>query len=147
MVQIAVATATRTARRCAFMVVVTGLAKSFYTCRRHDDTRKRIAVARSKPGRSRERYEGLTAAATGTPACPEPRNAPMTFRKLSDSEAELHQPPTPTFKLVSQAETQLCWRRKTINRCLEPASEANDVGRTLLFPPAEHHVNVSPSRV
>src|SRR5947199_7248021 len=26
----------------------------------------------------------------------EPRNAPMTFRRLSDAEAELHQPPTPT---------------------------------------------------
>lgn len=31
----------------------------------------------------------------------EPRNAPMTFRKLSDTEAELHQPPTPTFHLES----------------------------------------------
>ncbi len=31
----------------------------------------------------------------------EPRNAPMTFRKLSDSEAELHQPPTPTFQVES----------------------------------------------
>jgi hypothetical protein len=31
----------------------------------------------------------------------EPRNAPMTFRKLSDSEAELHQPPTPKYCLES----------------------------------------------
>ena len=31
----------------------------------------------------------------------EPRTAPMTFRKLSDQEAELHQPPTPTFHLES----------------------------------------------
>jgi hypothetical protein len=31
----------------------------------------------------------------------EPRNAPMTFRKISDSEAELHQPATPTFQLES----------------------------------------------
>lgn len=31
----------------------------------------------------------------------EPRNAPMNFRKLSASEAELHQPPTPTFHLES----------------------------------------------
>jgi hypothetical protein len=31
----------------------------------------------------------------------EPRNAPMTFKKLSDSEAELHQEPTPTFQLES----------------------------------------------
>ena len=31
----------------------------------------------------------------------EPRNAPMTFRRISDSEAELHQPPTPTFHLES----------------------------------------------
>src|SRR5262245_8538474 len=31
----------------------------------------------------------------------EPRNAPMTLKKLSDSSAELHQPPTPTFHLES----------------------------------------------
>jgi hypothetical protein len=31
----------------------------------------------------------------------EPRHAPMAFKKLSDSEAELHQPPTPTYKLES----------------------------------------------
>jgi hypothetical protein len=31
----------------------------------------------------------------------EPRSAPMTFKKLSDSEAELHQEPTPTFKVES----------------------------------------------
>jgi hypothetical protein len=31
----------------------------------------------------------------------EPRNAPITFTKISDSEAELHQPPTPTFHLES----------------------------------------------
>src|SRR5262249_40717268 len=31
----------------------------------------------------------------------EPRNAKMTFRKLSPNEAELHQPPTPTFHLES----------------------------------------------
>src|SRR5437762_13606249 len=31
----------------------------------------------------------------------EPRHAPMTSRKVSDSEAELHQPPTPTFHLES----------------------------------------------
>jgi hypothetical protein len=31
----------------------------------------------------------------------EPRHAPMTFRKLSATEAELHQPPTPTFHLES----------------------------------------------
>jgi hypothetical protein len=31
----------------------------------------------------------------------EPRNAPMTFRRISDTEAELHQPPTPTFHLES----------------------------------------------
>src|SRR5437879_4031077 len=27
----------------------------------------------------------------------EPRNAPMTLEKISAGEAELHQPPTPTF--------------------------------------------------
>lgn len=37
----------------------------------------------------------------------EPRNAPMTFRRLSDSEGELHQPPTPTFHLES-------WTRFTL---------------------------------
>jgi len=31
----------------------------------------------------------------------EPRNAPMAFKKISDTEAELHQEPTPTFKLES----------------------------------------------
>jgi hypothetical protein len=37
----------------------------------------------------------------------EPRNAPMTFRRLSDTEAELHQPPSPTFRLES-------WTRFTL---------------------------------
>lgn len=31
----------------------------------------------------------------------EPRNAPMDFKKLSENEAELHQPPTPTFHVES----------------------------------------------
>ena len=31
----------------------------------------------------------------------EPRRAPMRFRQLSESEAELHQPPTPTFQVES----------------------------------------------
>ncbi len=31
----------------------------------------------------------------------EPRYAPMTFKKLSATEAELHQPPTPTFHVES----------------------------------------------
>ncbi|OAI46362.1 hypothetical protein AYO44_02015 [Planctomycetaceae bacterium SCGC AG-212-F19] len=31
----------------------------------------------------------------------EPRHAPMTFKKLSATEAELHQPPTPTFHVES----------------------------------------------
>lgn len=31
----------------------------------------------------------------------EPRHAPMTFTRISDTEAELHQPPTPTFFLES----------------------------------------------
>jgi len=31
----------------------------------------------------------------------EPRNAPMAFTRLGDSEAELHQPPTPTFHVES----------------------------------------------
>src|SRR5205814_401414 len=29
----------------------------------------------------------------------EPRHAPMTFRRLSNTEAELHQPPTPNYHL------------------------------------------------
>jgi hypothetical protein len=37
----------------------------------------------------------------------EPRNARMTYRQISDSEAELHQPPTPTFALES-------WTRFTL---------------------------------
>lgn len=37
----------------------------------------------------------------------EPRHAPMTFKKISDAEAELHQPPTPTFHLES-------WTRFTL---------------------------------
>jgi hypothetical protein len=37
----------------------------------------------------------------------EPRHAPMAFRQLSDAEAELHQPPTPTFHLES-------WTRFTL---------------------------------
>src|SRR6516162_8703262 len=37
----------------------------------------------------------------------EPRNAPMEFRKISDSEAELHQPPTPTFHLESWTKFKL----------------------------------------
>jgi hypothetical protein len=31
----------------------------------------------------------------------EPRNAPMTLRRISGTEAELHQPPTPTFHVES----------------------------------------------
>jgi len=37
----------------------------------------------------------------------EPRHAPMTFRQISEHEAELHQPPTPTFFLES-------WTRFTL---------------------------------
>src|SRR5438445_7033350 len=37
----------------------------------------------------------------------EPRHAPMAFKKLSATEAELHQPPTPTFHLES-------WTRFTL---------------------------------
>jgi hypothetical protein len=37
----------------------------------------------------------------------EPRNAPMSFRRLSATEAELHQPPTPAFHLES-------WTRFTL---------------------------------
>ena len=37
----------------------------------------------------------------------EPRNAPMTFRQISESEAELHQPPTPTFHVESWTQFRL----------------------------------------
>jgi len=37
----------------------------------------------------------------------EPRKSPMTFRKISDSVAELHQPPTPTFHLESWTRFEL----------------------------------------
>jgi hypothetical protein len=37
----------------------------------------------------------------------EPRRAPMTFKKVSDMEAELHQPPTPTFHLESWTQFRL----------------------------------------
>jgi hypothetical protein len=37
----------------------------------------------------------------------EPRNAPMTLTKLNDSEAELHQPPTPTFHVESWTQFSL----------------------------------------
>jgi hypothetical protein len=37
----------------------------------------------------------------------EPRHAPMTFRKVSEVEAELHQPPTPTFHLESWSRFKL----------------------------------------
>jgi hypothetical protein len=44
-------------------------------------------------------FDGETNGSTA--ALFEPRHAPMTFRKLSDAEAELYQPPTPTFYLES----------------------------------------------
>ncbi|MEW6305674.1 MAG: hypothetical protein AB1705_19520 [Verrucomicrobiota bacterium] len=34
----------------------------------------------------------------------EPRHAPMTFKRISETEAELHQPPTPTYYVE-------CWTR------------------------------------
>ena len=37
----------------------------------------------------------------------EPRNALMSFRQLSETEAELHQPPTPTFHVESWTRFQL----------------------------------------
>lgn len=37
----------------------------------------------------------------------EPRNAPMNFRRVSDLEAELHQPPTPTYHLESWSNFRL----------------------------------------
>ncbi len=37
----------------------------------------------------------------------EPRHAPMTFRRISATAAELHQPPTPTFHLESWTRLQV----------------------------------------
>ncbi|MCO6457808.1 MAG: hypothetical protein J5I93_21085 [Pirellulaceae bacterium] len=37
----------------------------------------------------------------------EPRNAPMSLRQISDTEAELHQPPTPTFHVESWSRFRL----------------------------------------
>jgi hypothetical protein len=37
----------------------------------------------------------------------EPRNAPMSLQRISDTEAELHQPPTPTFHVESWTRLQL----------------------------------------
>lgn len=37
----------------------------------------------------------------------EPRNAPMSLTRLTDSEAELHQPPTPTFHVESWTRIKL----------------------------------------
>lgn len=37
----------------------------------------------------------------------EPRNAPMSLRQVSDTEAELHQPPTPTFQVESWTQFRL----------------------------------------
>jgi hypothetical protein len=37
----------------------------------------------------------------------EPRNSPMSLKKLSESAAELHQPPTPTFQLESWTRFEL----------------------------------------
>lgn len=37
----------------------------------------------------------------------EPRTAPMTFAKLSDTECELHQPPTPMFRVESRTRFKL----------------------------------------
>lgn len=51
-------------------------------------------------------FEGdreLSDAATTQDAFFEPRRAPMSFRRLSDTVAELHQPPTPIFGVESRS--------------------------------------------
>ncbi|MCI0379155.1 MAG: hypothetical protein L0215_16225 [Gemmataceae bacterium] len=57
----------------------------------------------------------------------EPRNAPMTFRRISDTEAELHQPPTPTFHLES-------WTRFTL-------AAPHYVDMSFRFRPTQHAFN------
>lgn len=52
-------------------------------------------------------FDGVQDLAGGPSVFFEPRNSPMTFTKISDAEAELHQPPTPTFFLES-------WTRFTL---------------------------------
>ncbi len=54
----------------------------------------------------------------------EPRNAPMTFRRLSETEAELHQPPTPTFFVES-------WTRFRL-------SPPHSIDFTFRFKPHQH---------
>jgi hypothetical protein len=54
----------------------------------------------------------------------EPRNAPMTFRKMSDVEAELHQPPTPTFHVES-------WTRFRL-------APPHSIDMSFRFRPAQH---------
>ena len=57
----------------------------------------------------------------------EPRNSPITFTRISDSEAELHQPPTPTFfleswtrfKLVAPHYIDLTYRCKPHQHCFK----------------------------
>src|ERR1043165_8258107 len=41
----------------------------------------------------------------------EPGNAPMTLTKISETEAELHQPPTPTFHVESWTRFKLVARQ------------------------------------
>lgn len=55
----------------------------------------------------------------------EPRNSPMTFKKLSDTKAELHQPPTPnmhleswtTFELVAPHYVDMTFRCVATQHC------------------------------
>ncbi|MCI0642876.1 MAG: hypothetical protein L0Y72_10110 [Gemmataceae bacterium] len=57
----------------------------------------------------------------------EPRNAPMMFRRISDTESELHQPPTPTFHLES-------WTRFTL-------AAPHYVDMSFRFRPTQHAFN------
>ncbi len=57
----------------------------------------------------------------------EPRHAAMTFRKISDTEAELHQGPTPTFHLES-------WTRFTL-------AAPHYVDMAFRFRPTQHAFN------
>jgi hypothetical protein len=52
-------------------------------------------------------FDGSQELAGGPEVFFEPRRSPMEFRRISDTEAELHQPPIPTFHLES-------WTRFTL---------------------------------
>ena len=70
----------------------------------------------------------------------EPRNAPMSFRQLSDSEAELHQPPTPVFHVESWTRFHLVPPHNLDMhfRCVPHSPDAFTEWRRRKYRPADH---------